>query len=108
LGSQIQTFAVVETESVLGIQCIVNTKASVDHECVLGDGTEMAPGATLCGCITTEKNAWICAGATVLPRIHIGENSIIGAGSVVIEDVPDNTTVIGVPAKPLIRNKNKT
>ncbi len=45
-------------------------------------------------------NAWIGAGATVLPRITIGHDAIVGAGAVVTEDVPDGTTVVGVPARP--------
>ncbi|MFC3928358.1 sugar O-acetyltransferase [Streptococcus caprae] len=46
-----------------------------------------------------KKNAWIGAGAIILPGVTIGENAIVGAGSVVTKDVPDNVTVAGVPAK---------
>lgn len=46
-----------------------------------------------------KKGASIGACATILPGITIGENAVIGAGSVVTKDVPDNTTVYGVPAK---------
>ena len=99
LGAQIQAYTVIEAQSSLGIQCIINTKASVDHECILEDGVEIAPGATLCGQITVEENAWVCAGATVLPRLRIGKNAIVGAGAVVTKNVPNNVTVIGVPAK---------
>lgn len=49
--------------------------------------------------ITIKKNAWIGAGATVLPGVTIGENSIIAAGAVVTKDVADNTIAGGVPAK---------
>ncbi|EGY1308920.1 N-acetyltransferase, partial [Escherichia coli] len=45
------------------------------------------------------KNASIGANATILPGIIIGENSIIGAGSVVTKDIPDNVIVAGNPAK---------
>jgi len=103
-GAQIHAGTIIEAETVLGDQCIINTKASVDHECVLGNGVELAPGATLCGNVTVDDNAWVCAGATVLPRIHIGKNSVVGAGAVVIRDVPDNVTVIGVPAKLMIKS----
>lgn len=46
-----------------------------------------------------KKNAWIGAGATILPGVTVGENAIVGAGSLVTKDVPDNATVVGVPAK---------
>ena len=47
------------------------------------------------------KNAWIGAGATILPGVTIGENAIVGAGSVVTKDVEANTNVVGNPAKPI-------
>jgi len=49
--------------------------------------------------IHIKKNAWIGAGATILQGVTIGENSIVAAGSVVSQNVPDNTIVGGVPAK---------
>lgn len=51
--------------------------------------------------ILIKRNAWIGAGATILPGVTIGENSIIAAGAVVHKDVPDNCIVGGVPAKVL-------
>lgn len=102
-GAQILAGAVVGAEARLGRQCIVNTRASVDHECVLEDGVEAAPGATLCGLVHAGPCAWICAGATVLPRIRIGADAVVGAGAVVTRDVPDAATVVGVPARPMTR-----
>ncbi len=49
--------------------------------------------------IVVKRNAWIGAGATILPGVTIGENSIVAAGAVVSRDVPPNTVVAGVPAK---------
>jgi sugar O-acyltransferase (sialic acid O-acetyltransferase NeuD family) len=105
VGSQILAGAIVAPEARIGQQCIINTKASVDHECVLEDGSELAPGATLCGLVHLGVNAWVCAGATVLPRLKIGADAIVGAGAVVIEDVPAGVTIVGVPAKRMIRVK---
>src|SRR4051812_1018768 len=51
------------------------------------------------GHIHIKKNAWIGAGATILPGVTIGENAVIAAGAVVSKDVPANTIVGGVPAK---------
>jgi sugar O-acyltransferase (sialic acid O-acetyltransferase NeuD family) len=98
-GAQIMAGAIIQPEVKIGRQCIINTKVSVDHECTLEDGVEIAPGSILCGNIHAEINTWICAGATVLPRIRIGHDSIVGAGSLVTKDVPVNTLVYGVPAK---------
>jgi len=49
--------------------------------------------------VLIKKNAWIGAGAIILPGVTIGENSVVAAGAVVNKDVPDNTVVGGVPAK---------
>lgn len=49
--------------------------------------------------IVIKRNAWIGAGATILPGITVGENSVVAAGAVVSKDVPDNSVVAGVPAR---------
>lgn len=58
--------------------------------------------------ILIRRNAWLGAGVTVLPGVTIGENAIVGAGSVVTKDVSDNAIVAGVPARfiRMIRNEN--
>lgn len=46
-----------------------------------------------------KRNAWIGAGATILPGVTVGENAVVAAGAVVSRDVPPNTVVAGIPAK---------
>jgi len=55
--------------------------------------------------IIIKRNAWIGAGATILPGVTIGENSVVAAGAVVSRDVPPNVVVGGIPAK-IIRSIN--
>lgn len=55
--------------------------------------------ATISQPIVIKKGAWIGVGATILPGVTIGENSIVAAGAVVSKDVPDNTIVGGIPAQ---------
>jgi sugar O-acyltransferase (sialic acid O-acetyltransferase NeuD family) len=98
-GTQVLAGAVVGARANLGIACIVNTAASVDHECVLGDGTHIGPGAVLAGCVRTGADVFVGAGAVVVPRVEIGAGAIVGAGAVVLSDVPPNRTVSGVPAR---------
>lgn len=98
-GSQILALANIAAGVVLGSSCIVNHRASVDHECQIGDGVHIAPGVTICGCVNIEKNVFIGAGAVILPRTHVGQNCTVGAGAVVIRDVPSGATVIGNPAR---------
>jgi len=98
-GLQISPRVTIGTKVKIGNWVILNQCCSIDHECILEDGVEIAPNATLCGCVTVKENAWICAGATVIPGVTIGENSIVGAGSVVLHDVPDNEIWVGNPAR---------
>lgn len=51
------------------------------------------------GPIIIKRNAWIGAGATILPSVTVGENAVVAAGAVVSRDVPSNTVVVGNPAK---------
>jgi sugar O-acyltransferase (sialic acid O-acetyltransferase NeuD family) len=98
-GCHVMPLAAVAEETVLGRQTIVNTSASVDHECVLGRGVHVMPGATLAGCIQVGDHATIGSNATIFPRVSIGAGAQIGAGSVVTKDVVDNAIVIGAPAR---------
>lgn len=104
-GTQVLAKAVVASDSVIGNACIVNHCASVDHESRVGDGVHIAPGSTICGCVNIDNYVMVGAGAVVLPRLTIGKNTIIGAGSVVTHDLPENVIVYGNPAKIVRRNK---
>lgn len=98
-GTQVLAQAVVAADVSAGEACIINHRASADHECVLGKGVHLAPGATLCGCVTLGDKVMIGAGAVVLPRVSIGENTIVGAGAVVTRDLPAEVVAVGNPAR---------
>jgi sugar O-acyltransferase (sialic acid O-acetyltransferase NeuD family) len=103
-GLQVMPAAIVNNDVRIGLQCIINTRALVEHDCVLEDGVEIGPGAVLCGRVHVGRYSWIGANATVRQRIRIGSNTIIGAGSVVVADIPSNSVAVGVPAKVIRRN----
>lgn len=81
---------------------------------VIGDNVTLYQGVTLGGTgkeqgkrhPTLEDNVMVSAGAKILGSFTIGENSKIGAGSVVLEEVPPNCTVVGVPGR-IVRMDNK-
>jgi len=98
-NSHILAGAVIGSQAKIGEASIINTNASVDHECGLAAGVHIAPGVTLCGCVSVGENTFVGAGSVVLPRVKIGANSIIGAGSVVTRDIPDRVIAFGNPAR---------
>lgn len=93
--------AIVQVEAQIGQHCIINTGASVDHECRLGDFVHLSPHTTLCGNVHVGEGTWIGAGTTVIQGVKIGRWSVIGAGSVVTKDIPDGVVAVGTICKPI-------
>jgi acetyltransferase EpsM len=100
-GTVIVAGAVVNPGARLGAQVIVNTCASVDHDCVVEDGAHVAPGARLAGGVWVGQGAWVGLGAVVKERVRVGSRSVVGAGAVVLRDLPDGVVACGVPARVL-------
>lgn len=98
-GSVVVAGAVVNPGAELGEGVIVNTCASVDHECAVEDGAHLGPGSHLGGHVKVGRAAWVGIGAIVRDRVTIGAGAQVGAGSLVLEDVPPHVVAYGVPAK---------
>lgn len=98
-GAQIMAGAVVQAGADIGENAIVNTRASVDHDCRIGPHSHIAPGATLSGNVRVGEQVHVGTGATVIQGIAIGDRAVIAAGAVVTEDVAADAHVAGVPAR---------
>lgn len=99
-GSVIMAGAVINAYAVIGRGAIVNTIASVDHDCYLDAYVHISPGAHLAGGVTIGSKTWVGIGACVKQQVTIGAQVTVGAGAVVVKNIPDNLTVVGVPACP--------
>lgn len=100
-GSVIFAKSVINIGARIGSACIVNTGATIDHDCVLDDGVHVSPGANLAGATQIGRATWIGIGACTRQVVRIGSNVVVGAGGVVVKDIPDGLVVAGNPARPL-------
>lgn len=98
-GSVVMAGSMIQPGARLGQHVIVNTAASVDHDCRLADFVHVAPGTRLAGGVQLDEGVFTGVGSVHLPGTHTGAWSIVGAGGVVQGDLPANTTAVGVPAR---------
>ena len=87
---------------------ILNTLSSVGHECVVEDFAQIAPGVNLGAGAVIERGAFLGIGAKVVPLARIGAWSVVGAGSVVLGNLPARSFCYGTPARvvrPLTREE---
>jgi sugar O-acyltransferase (sialic acid O-acetyltransferase NeuD family) len=102
-GSVVMARVVINAGAQIGKNCILNTAAVVEHDCRIGDHVHLSPGVLLGGGVTVHSFAHVGIGAIALPGAEIGERAIVGAGAVVVNSVPSGATVVGIPAKALVR-----
>ena len=100
-GTTLMVNSVVNANTQIGKNCIINSGAIIEHDCTIGDHVHVATGATLCGGVTVGDETHIGAGAVVRQLIEIGRAATIGAGTVVIRNVIVGQVVVGNPARPI-------
>ncbi|PWB36020.1 acetyltransferase [Pseudomonas sp. SDI] len=98
-GAQVMAGAILQPDVMVGCNTVVNTRASLDHDCCLAAHVHVAPAATLCGGVHVSIGAFVGSGSTVIQGIAIGEDAVVGAGTVVVRDVPAQGVLIGPPAR---------
>jgi UDP-N-acetylbacillosamine N-acetyltransferase len=91
--------AVVNARAVIGDNAIVNTLSSVDHDCVLGNHSQVTAGVTFGGWVRVGENCFFGIKSAVVPRVTIGDDVVVMAGALVTQSVPDRVMVGGNPAR---------
>ena len=97
-SSQIMAGAVLQNRVQAGVNTVINTRASIDHDSYIGAHAFVSPGVVLSGEVLVGESTFIGTGAVVLPGIEIGKHVVIGAGTVVTKNIPDGWVVVGNPA----------
>ncbi|SHH17668.1 acetyltransferase [Ferrimonas marina] len=90
-GSQVLSGAIVQAGAEIGANSLINTAASVDHDCRLAAHVHIAPGARLCGQVQIGEGAFVGANATVIQGLTIGSEAIVGAASLLKQDLAAQT-----------------
>lgn len=98
-GTVIMPNAVINAGAKIGKYCIINTSAVVEHDNKLEDYVHVSVGAKLAGTVCVGKSTWIGIGACISNNLTICGGCMIGAGAVVVKDIKEAGTYIGVPAR---------
>ena len=104
VGNVFMPGVIVNSEARIGNHCIINTNSSLEHNSVMEDYSSLSAGVTTGGYFSLGRYSAIALGVTVLDRISIGENVVVGSGSLVTKDVEDNVLIYGSPAR-VIRSR---
>jgi UDP-perosamine 4-acetyltransferase len=97
-GIAIMSGVVINADCKIDDLAIINTGATVDHDCHIGFCAHVAPQCALAGNVKIGQRTFLGIGTKVIPDKIIGNSSIVGAGGVVISDIPSSTTALGHPA----------
>jgi sugar O-acyltransferase (sialic acid O-acetyltransferase NeuD family) len=98
-GCVLMAGVIINAGTVLADGCLVNTRASIDHDCQLSAFSSVAPGAVLAGAVRVGVRTSIGLGATVRQGVAIGPDTVIGAGATVTRDIPDLVVAYGLPCE---------
>jgi acetyltransferase EpsM len=83
----------------IGDHVMIHSHVVIEHDNIIEDFVNIAPGVNLAGYVTLKKGATIFTGANIVPKVTVGSYSVVGAGSTVLDDLPDNCVALGSPAQ---------
>ncbi|MBB6216368.1 sugar O-acyltransferase (sialic acid O-acetyltransferase NeuD family) [Anaerosolibacter carboniphilus] len=98
-GTVVMAGVVINSSSRIGKGCIINTSSSLDHDNVIEDYVHISPGANLAGTVKVGKGSWIGTGSVVSNNVNICSGCKLGAGAVVVKDITEPGTYVGVPVR---------
>jgi sugar O-acyltransferase (sialic acid O-acetyltransferase NeuD family) len=104
-GTVVMPGAVINSCTEIGEFCIINTNSSVDHDNVFGNYSSIMPNAATGGGVRVGEFSVLGMGASVIQETRIGAYTVIGAGSVLLENIDDYSVVAGSPAKKIKTRK---
>lgn len=100
-GNIICAGSILTTDYSIGNHVIINLSCTVGHDAIIRDYVTLYPTVNVSGNVVIDECGEIGTGSQIIQGKTIGKNSVIGAGSVVVKDIPANCIAVGVPAKPI-------
>lgn len=94
-GVQVMAGAILQADTTIGKNSIINTGAIIDHDCAIGSDVHIAPGVVISGGVRIGNGAHIGTGASIIQGVTIGECAVVGAGTVVVKNVQENHKIVG-------------
>lgn len=103
IGTTVMAGVVVNSSTRIGKGCIINSSSSIDHDNVIEDYVHISPGVSLAGTVKIGRLNWIGIGSVVSNNVNICSGCKVGAGAVVVKDITEPGTYVGVPVGRVIR-----
>ena len=100
-GSIICAGSIITVDITIGSHTIINLDSTIGHDVQIGDYVTIYPSVNVSGSTIIGNCSEIGTGTQIIQMLNIGENCIIGAGAVVVKDIPEKCTAVGCPAKPI-------
>lgn len=100
-GSIICAGNIITVNIEIGKHVIVNLDCTIGHDAIIKDYSTILPSVNVSGAVTIGECVSVGTGSAIIQGVKIGANSIIGAGSVVVKDIPESCVAVGIPAKPI-------
>ena len=98
-GTVVMAQAAINADARIGRGVIVNTLSVIEHDVEIGDFASVSPNASMGGASRLGPLSHLCLGASAIPGVNIGSGAIVGAGAVVVRNIPDGVVAFGVPAR---------
>ena len=99
IGTAVMAGVIINSSSRIGKGCIINTSSSLDHDNVIEDYVHISPGVRSAGSVGIGKGTWLGIGSVVSNNVNICSGCKVGAGAVVVKDITEPGTYVGVPVR---------
>lgn len=99
IGTVVMAGVVINSSTMIGKGCIISTSSSLDHDNTIEDYVHISPGMRTAGSVSIGKGTWLGIGSIVSNNVNICSGCKVGAGAVVVKDITEPGTYIGVPVR---------